>query len=118
LFALHPAPGLLERHARHGTAHAALLADIRSLLAGETPALSPARPQHLLEPLSNSEIRVLRYLPTHLPASEIAGQLHVSANTVKTHMRHLYSKLAVHRRDEAVERARALGLLAPSRGRR
>jgi LuxR family transcriptional regulator, maltose regulon positive regulatory protein len=118
LFALHPAPGLLERHARHGTAHAALLADIRSLLAGETPALSPARPQHLLEPLSNSEIRVLRYLPTHLPASEIAGQLHVSANTVKTHMRHLYAKLAVHRRDEAVERARALGLLAPSRGRR
>ncbi len=36
-------------------------------------------------------------------------------NTVKTHMRHVYDKLGVHRRHDAVEQARALGLLAPSR---
>jgi len=38
LFLLHPAPGLLERHARHGTAHAALIAEIQSLLVGQAPA--------------------------------------------------------------------------------
>jgi LuxR family maltose regulon positive regulatory protein len=57
---------------------------------------------------------VLRYLPTNLPAPEIAGQLSVSVNTVRTHMRHLYEKLGAHRRADAVDRARALGLLAPS----
>jgi LuxR family maltose regulon positive regulatory protein len=45
---------------------------------------------------------------------EIAGQLHVSANTVRTHLRHVYDKLGAHSRSEAVERARAVGLLAPS----
>jgi LuxR family maltose regulon positive regulatory protein len=57
---------------------------------------------------------VLRYLPTHLSRHEIANELHISPNTVKTHMRHLYEKLGTHRRSEAVQRARALGLLAPS----
>ena len=57
---------------------------------------------------------MLRYLPTHLSASEIAGELYVSVSTVKTHMSHLYAKLGSHRRAEAVDRARALGLLAPT----
>ena len=61
-----------------------------------------------------SEIRVLHYLPTKLSASEIADQLDVSVNTVKTHMRHVYDKLGAHRRHEAVEQARVLGLPAPS----
>jgi LuxR family maltose regulon positive regulatory protein len=117
-FLLHPAPGLLERHARHRTGHAALIAEIRSLLAGRTPAPPPAAAQPPLEPLSDSEIRVLRYLPTNLSAREIANELYVSTNTVKTHMHHLYAKLGTHRRGEAVERARALGLLAPSARRR
>jgi len=112
-FWLHPAPGLLQRHARYRTAHPALIADILSLLAGQAPA-SPAGPPPPLEPLSDSEIRVLRYLPTNLPAPQIASELHVSHNTIRTHMRHLYAKLGAHRRSEAVERARALGLLAPS----
>jgi LuxR family maltose regulon positive regulatory protein len=64
--------------------------------------------------LTDSETRVLRYLPTHLTTHEIAAELFVSANTVGTHRRHLYAKLGVHTRHEAVNRARALGLLAPS----
>ena len=113
-FLLHPAPGLLERHARQRTAHAALIAQILGLLAGNEPAPRPAGPRPPLDPLSKSEIRVLRYLPTHLSAPEIAGELSVSTSTVKTHMRNLYAKLSAHSRAEAVESARALGLLAPS----
>jgi len=113
-FVLHPAPSLLERHARHGTAHAALIADILSLLAGNRSAPPPAGPRPPLEPLSGSEIRVLRYLPTNLSGPEIAGELSVSHNTVRTHISHLYAKLGTHTRAEAVARARALGLLAPS----
>jgi len=56
---------------------------------------------------------VLRYLPTHLSTPEIAAELYVSPNTVKTHMRHLYAKLGTHRRADAVARPRP-GLLAPS----
>jgi len=67
-----------------------------------------------MEPLSESELRVLRYLPTNLSAPEIAGELYVSVNTVKTHIRNLYAKLGTHRRAEAVSLARTLGLLAPS----
>jgi len=112
-FLLHPAPGLLQRHASHRTAHPALIAEILSLLAGQLRA-PPAGPQLPLEALSGSEIRVLRYLPTNLTAPEIAGELFVSHNTVRTHLRHLYAKLGTHRRADTVARARALGLLAPS----
>ncbi|HEY6312830.1 MAG TPA: LuxR C-terminal-related transcriptional regulator [Streptosporangiaceae bacterium] len=113
-FLLHPAPGLLERQARQRTAHAALIAQILDLLAGNRPAPPPAGPRPPLEPLSKSEIRVLRYLPTHLTAPEIATELSVSTATVKTHLRNLYAKLGAHSRAEAVEHARAVGLLAPS----
>jgi len=118
-FLLYPAAGLLERHARHRTGHAALVAEIRGLLAGPQAgprhgAPPPSRPEPLLEPLSGSEIRVLRYLPTSLTGPEIASELYVSHNTVRTHLRHLYAKLGTHRRADTVARARALGLLAPS----
>jgi LuxR family maltose regulon positive regulatory protein len=116
-FLMHPAPGLLERHARHRTAHPSLIAEILDLLAGKRPA-PPAGLQAPLEPLSSSEIRVLRYLPTNLSQPEIADELHVSRNTVRTHMSHLYAKLSTHSRSETVERARALGLLAPRAPRR
>jgi LuxR family transcriptional regulator, maltose regulon positive regulatory protein len=114
VFLLHPAPGLLERHVRQGTAHAALLADIRSVLAGRRAPPEPRQAVAPLEPLRESEIRILRYLPTNLSAPEIAQELFLSPNTVKTHIRHLYDKLGTHRRTDAVARARALGLLAPS----
>jgi LuxR family transcriptional regulator, maltose regulon positive regulatory protein len=116
-FLLQPAPGLLERHSRHRTAHPSLIAEILDLLAGKRPA-PPTGSQPPLKPLSESEIRVLRYLPTNLSQPEIANELHVSRNTIRTHLSHLYAKLDTHSRTEAVERARALGLLAPLARRR
>ena len=114
-FLVHPeARDLLERHPRHRTTHAALIVDIRNLLAGDEPSAAPGEPEPLRIPLSKSEIRILRYLPTNLTAPEIADELNLSVHTVKTHIRHLYDKLGSHRRGEAVERTRALGLLAPS----
>jgi LuxR family transcriptional regulator, maltose regulon positive regulatory protein len=113
-FLLHPVPALLERHRRR-TAHSSLLAEILTLLTGASrPAPSPEEPPSPREPLSESETRVLRYLPTNLSAREIADELFLSWYTVKTHMRHVYAKLGTHTRHETVDRARALGLLAPS----
>jgi LuxR family maltose regulon positive regulatory protein len=113
-FLYDPAPALLDRHRQHGTAHTGLIAEILNVLAGQEPGSQPSGPPHLREPLSSAEARVLRYLPTKLSAPEIADEMYLSVNTVKTHMRHLYDKLGAHRRHEAVEQARALGLLAPS----
>src|SRR5262249_42304819 len=114
MFLLHPAPGLLERHAPHGTAHAALIAATLRLPAGRRSAPPPPGPRPPLEPLSDSELRVLRYLPTNLTGPEIAGELYLSHNTVRTHITHLYAKLGTHTRTDAAPRAPALGLLAPS----
>jgi LuxR family transcriptional regulator, maltose regulon positive regulatory protein len=109
---------LLEHHPRHRTTHAALLSDLIDVIRGAAPAVRASRSQELAEELSRSELRVLRYLPSNLTASEIAAELYLSTSTVKTHMRHVYDKLGAHRRSEAVERARALGLLGPSDARR
>jgi Bacterial regulatory proteins, luxR family len=57
-------------------------------------------------------------LDTNLSAREIAGELCLSVNTVKTHQRHLYQKLGARSRTQAVEQARALGLLASFSRRR
>jgi LuxR family transcriptional regulator, maltose regulon positive regulatory protein len=117
-FLLAPVLALLERHPPHRTAHASLIAEIRSLYAGARRVPRPPSPGPPAEPLSGSEIRVLRYLPTNLSAPEIARELSVSPNTVRTHIKSLYTKLGTHRRAGAVERARALGLLAPRVGDR
>jgi LuxR family maltose regulon positive regulatory protein len=113
-FLLHPVPELLERHARQRTAHPAQIWKIIGVIGGKTPAASAVGPEHLPEPLSKAEARVLRFLQTSLSAPEIASELYVSVNTVRTHMRHLYDKLGAHRRLEAIDRARTLGLLAPA----
>jgi LuxR family maltose regulon positive regulatory protein len=113
-FLLHPTPGLLERHSRLRSTHASLISEILNLLAGRTPAARPGDAEPLQEPLSESELRVLRYLPTNLPGPEIASELFVSLNTIRTHLRNVYAKLGVHSRGDAVKRARELGLLSPS----
>ena len=96
-FLLYPARGLLERHARHSARHAALISEILSLLPSrhEGPAghgemaFSRARAVpagsafRLTEPLSQGEIRVLRYMPTNLSTPDIARELSLSVHTVR-----------------------------------
>ena len=94
---------VLDAHPLHRTAHPAHLKALRAHTAGGGPA-----PE---EPLSERELAVLRFLPTNLSAAEIGGELFISVHTVKTHMRKLYAKLGAHTRAEAVELARAHGLL-------
>ena len=85
------------------------------MLSGvDRPASAPGKPTGHLEALTHGETRVLHYLPTNFSAREIASELYLSVNTVKTHQRHLYQKLGARSRTQAVEQARALGLLAPS----
>ena len=115
-----PARELFDRYAPDRSEQAALVAEIRSLLpAKPKPGMyggspRPADAFRLVDPLSKSEIRVLRYLPTNLSTLEIARELSLSVHTVRTHVRHLFAKLGAHGRSEAVAHARALGLLAPS----
>ena len=66
---------------------------------------------HMSESLSSREQVVLRYLPTNLPNKRIASELHMSVNTLKTHLKSVYRKLGVGSRDEAVAHARHLKLL-------
>jgi LuxR family maltose regulon positive regulatory protein len=130
-----PARELFDRYAPDRGDQAALVTGIRNLLPAEPhqgpPEGPPAEPTlgapggsprladsfRLVDPLSKSEIRVLRYMPTNLSAPEIARELSLSVHTVRTHVRHLFAKLGAHGRSEAVARARALGLLAPSPSR-
>jgi LuxR family maltose regulon positive regulatory protein len=62
-------------------------------------------------PLTPAELRVLGFLPTHMSFSEIANELFVSRNTVKTQAIAIYRKLEVSSRTQAVERARSFGLI-------
>jgi LuxR family transcriptional regulator, maltose regulon positive regulatory protein len=111
-FAIAPVRELLERHPRHRTAHPTLIATIFDMLDGSA-SRPPDEPEPLAEELSCAELRVLRFLPTNLKAPEIAAEIFVSTNTVRTHLRHIYSKLDVHSRTDAVARARQLRLLSP-----
>ena len=65
----------------------------------------------LAAPVTPAELRVLRYLPTHLTFAAIADELFVSRNTVKTQAVAIYRKLGVSTRDRAVQTAQSLGML-------
>jgi LuxR family maltose regulon positive regulatory protein len=56
-------------------------------------------------------LEVLRWLTSDLTSTEIADALCVSVNTLRTHIKHIYAKLDVHRRYQAIDRAKELGLL-------
>jgi LuxR family maltose regulon positive regulatory protein len=84
----------------------------RSIVSSPLSRDDAAGAEQLLAPLTEREREVLDYLPTRLSNSEIASTLFVSTNTVKTHLRHLYIKLDVADRDDAVEKAAQLGLLS------
>jgi LuxR family maltose regulon positive regulatory protein len=97
---------LLARHASLPTAYAPVVIELIDALERAAPP-----PPGLLEPLSERERDVLRLLPTLLPNTEIASELFVSVNTVKTHVKSIYRKLEVSSRREAVARAVQLRLL-------
>jgi DNA-binding CsgD family transcriptional regulator len=107
-----PVAGPAQRHARLRTTHASLISEILTLLAGRTPPPRAEDAEPLQEPLSETELRVLRYLPTNLRGHEIASELFVSQNTIKAHLPNVYAKLGVHSWSDAVTRARELGLLS------
>jgi len=71
----------------------------------------------LLEGPSDAELAVLRLLTTDLSARQIAGELFLSPNTVRSHTRAIYQKLGVRSRADAVARADALGLLGKAGSR-
>jgi LuxR family maltose regulon positive regulatory protein len=83
------------------------LAELRERLDRSASALP-----HGPSSLTSAELRVLHFLPTNLTLTEIAQRLYVSRNTAKTHAAAVYRKLGVSSRGEAVELARAVGLLA------
>src|SRR5262249_25020871 len=115
--AIRIAAGELDAGARELDAARALLAGCHD--PGAVPSRADAVTQRLstarddlarpAEPLSRAELLVLMRLPRS--TSAIAGDLYLSQNTVKSHLRAIYRKLGVHTRDEAMARARALGLL-------
>lgn len=100
---------LLERQAQRGTEHPALL---EVLLDGRQQGPgATSDPVAVATPLTEREMKILRYLPTMLSNAEIGAETFVSLNTVKTHLRSIYRKLDATNRADAVARARTLGLL-------
>ena len=89
--------------------------NLRALIAAGLQArkVSPSRSHvaRLPDPLTDAEVRVLKKLPQQLTYLDMASDLHLSLNTVKTHLRHTYMKLGVTSRSSAVKRASSLGLL-------
>ncbi|MBG0850366.1 AAA family ATPase [Streptomyces spinoverrucosus] len=112
-FAMTGAWELLETLPLGGSAHQALITRILEAVHGAAVSVDTVQAQ--AAPLSPSELRVLRYLPTNLTRQEIADELSVSLNTVSTHMRKIYTKLGVTDRSAAVQRGRALRLLSAGR---
>jgi len=109
-----PLADLLEAAAKRGVAPAY----VRELLArfGRAGNQRPVR-QPLIEPLSEREIEVLRLLATDLNGPDIASELVVSLNTVRSHTKNIYAKLGVNNRRAAVSRAGELDLLSTGRDR-
>jgi LuxR family maltose regulon positive regulatory protein len=84
--------------------------------ADEARQVEPAPSTHpaLVEPLSERELEVLALVAAGLSNGDIAEELVVSVNTVKTHVRSIYGKLGVHSRTQATAKAQALGILLSS----
>jgi len=76
-----------------------------------SPPPSRGTPHQPAVILTDRELLVLRYLPSHLTNAEIARECLMSVNTVKAHLKNIYAKLGVSTRAQTVERARLLGLL-------
>ncbi len=75
------------------------------------PSPRASVPDALIEPLSERELTVLRYLTSRLDGTEIANALYLSVNTVRSHVKAIYRKLGVNSRADAVRQGRSLGLI-------
>jgi LuxR family transcriptional regulator, maltose regulon positive regulatory protein len=106
-----PLRELLKRRIRAGTSQRALAGDLIQMLDEQRDTAGEDPRRLLLDPLSDREEAVLRYLPTVMSKAEIASELFVSVNTVKTHTKNIYRKLGVGTRTEAVRRAKTLSLV-------
>ena len=91
--------------------HLCDLADQKATAIRLLDRMRPNQRDELVEPLTEREIEVLAHLPTLMSNAEIAEGLHVSVNTVKTHLKTLYRKLGVDGRRQAVVRGRELELI-------
>src|SRR4029079_3612558 len=91
--------------------HAAELDGQQGLALELLDRISSSNAGITVEPLTEREIAVLRYLPTLMSNAEMDGAMHLSVNTVKTHLKALYRKLGVEGRRSAVVRGRELELL-------
>jgi LuxR family maltose regulon positive regulatory protein len=100
---------VLADHLRHSSQHRWFASELRRILDGQET--QGAHPAELLEHLSSRELDVLRYLQTMMSNADIAAELFVSVNTVKTHVKSIYRKLGATRRQDAVRRARQLQLI-------
>ncbi len=111
---LDTAPQLVE-HLLAESDRYPLTAHLSTLLAAGSEARKRAvrrpPPGRLPDPLTDAELRVLERLPERLTYVDIASELHLSLNTVKTHLRHTYMKLGVSSRSAAVKRAVSLGFV-------
>jgi LuxR family maltose regulon positive regulatory protein len=105
---------LLRAGVKHGIAPSYLR---RLLAALNTTVDSAPASQGLIEPLSERELEVIRLLGTDLDGPDIARQLVVSLNTVRTHTKNIYAKLGVSNRRAAVRRAQELDLMSRTRDR-
>jgi LuxR family maltose regulon positive regulatory protein len=81
---------------------------VRTGLPSPDPAVGTVQ---ITEPLSPRELEVLQLLPTGLTAVEMADELFISANTLRSHLKNIYAKLSVHSRQEAVVKAAQLNLI-------
>jgi len=106
----------LAMHLGEGVAMACIGASMRSAMrlavGGPIPARwRPAQPSALVERLTPRELEVLRRAAAGEGVDDLAADLCLSPNTVKTHLMHCYDKLGAHNRAEAVARAVHAGLL-------
>ncbi len=85
-----------------------------ALAARLAPLTDRAAPDGDLLALTPRELDIVELLPTHLSYAQIARQLHLSVNTVKTNLKSIYRKLQVGSRTEAVELAHRIGVLSES----
>ena len=99
---------LLGARIEAGTRVAAFAVDLLRRMSTQGSSQPPAV---LVAPLTDREQHVLRYLASTLSNTEIAAELYLSVNTVKTHQRMIYRKLGADGRRDAVRRAKELRLL-------